>query len=134
LRVAEEIRAMMARRRVSGAALAAELGVSPAWVSYRLSGKQAIDLNDLERIAAVLQAEVSDLLPRSVPPSNPWSLESGSSVRRINERPPGRREGRWQGDRSVGPMNRRDNRRTHGPDHPRVPRPVNTVISLPSAT
>ncbi len=64
-RVAEEVRAMLARRRVSGRKLADQLGVSPSWVSYRLTGAQPIDLNDLERIANALNVEVSDLLPRS---------------------------------------------------------------------
>lgn len=32
-RVAEEIRALMGRKRVSGAALARSLGVSEAWIS-----------------------------------------------------------------------------------------------------
>lgn len=65
-RVAEEIRAMMGRRRVTGATIARELGVSQAWVSNRLSGQQAIDLNELERIADVLQVTPFDLLPRVV--------------------------------------------------------------------
>jgi transcriptional regulator with XRE-family HTH domain len=60
--VAEEIRAMMARRRITGAALARRLDVSPAWVSYRLTGVQPIDLNDLQAIADVL-----DVDPRAVP-------------------------------------------------------------------
>lgn len=64
-RVAEEIRSWMGRRRISGAALARALGVSPAWVSYRLSGVQEIGLNDLQRIAAVLDVEAVDLMPRS---------------------------------------------------------------------
>lgn len=64
-RVAEEIRSWMGRRRISGAALARALGVSPAWVSYRLTGVQPIDLNDLQRIAAILNVEVADLLPRA---------------------------------------------------------------------
>lgn len=62
--IAEEIRAMMARRRVSGRQLAQLLDVSPAWVSYRLTGTQEIGVNDLERIAEALDAEVLDLLPR----------------------------------------------------------------------
>lgn len=64
-RVAEEVRAMMGRRRISGARLARELGVSDAWVSYRLSGKQPIDLNDLENIARALGVPVISLLPES---------------------------------------------------------------------
>lgn len=61
--VAEEIRSWMGRRRVSGASIARQLGVSTAWVSYRLTGAQPIDLNDLQKIAAVLGVEVIDLLP-----------------------------------------------------------------------
>jgi transcriptional regulator with XRE-family HTH domain len=61
--VAEEIRALMARRKVSGRELSAKLGVSPSWISYRLSGKQPIDVNDLLRIANVLGVGVHDLLP-----------------------------------------------------------------------
>jgi len=62
-RVAEEIRALMARRRVRQSNLARQLNVSEQWVSARLLGKQPIDLNDLERIAAALQVDVVDLLP-----------------------------------------------------------------------
>jgi len=66
-RTAEEIRAWMGRRKKSGAAMARALGVSSAWVSYRLSGAQEIGLNDLERIADFLGLEVTDLLPRPMP-------------------------------------------------------------------
>ncbi|HEY0697216.1 MAG TPA: helix-turn-helix transcriptional regulator [Micromonospora sp.] len=62
--VAEEIRAMMARKRISGRQLAQKLGVSPSWVSYRLTGVQPIDLNDLQRIAHALDVIVLNLLPR----------------------------------------------------------------------
>jgi transcriptional regulator with XRE-family HTH domain len=61
--VAEEIRALMARRKVSGRELAGQLGVSPSWISYRLSGKQPIDVNDLLRIANALSVGVHELLP-----------------------------------------------------------------------
>ncbi|PZM88676.1 MAG: hypothetical protein DIU79_16495 [Actinobacteria bacterium] len=63
-RVAEEIRALLARRRMSGRELARQLGVSPSWVSYRLTGTQPIDLNDLDAIAQVLGVGIVDLLPR----------------------------------------------------------------------
>lgn len=62
-RVAEEIRALLARRRISGRQLASALNVSPSWVSYRLTGTQPIDLDDLERIADYLEVEVTDLIP-----------------------------------------------------------------------
>lgn len=62
-RVAEEIRVAMVRRRITGARLAKALEVSPAWVSYRLMGRQEIGLNDLERIATFLGVTINDLLP-----------------------------------------------------------------------
>lgn len=61
--VAEELRALLARRRMSGRDLAKRLGTSPSWVSYRLTGTTEIGLTDLERIAAELGVEVADLLP-----------------------------------------------------------------------
>lgn len=61
--VAEEIRVMMTRRRMTGAALAKALDVSASWVSYRLNGQVAFDLNDLERIAKILDCRIIDLLP-----------------------------------------------------------------------
>lgn len=63
--VAEEIRAMMARRRMTGRRLAIRLHVSPSWVNYRLIGKQPIDVDDLAAIARVLEVSVVDLLPAS---------------------------------------------------------------------
>jgi transcriptional regulator with XRE-family HTH domain len=61
--VAEEVRALMARRQMSGRTLATKLAVSPSWVSYRLSGKQPIDVNDMLLIANALSVGVHDLLP-----------------------------------------------------------------------
>jgi transcriptional regulator with XRE-family HTH domain len=69
--VAEEIRAQLGRKRISQAELARKLGVSGTWVSYRLAGKQPIDLNDLAGIAATLDVAVADLIPSGpvlVPP------------------------------------------------------------------
>jgi transcriptional regulator with XRE-family HTH domain len=70
-KVAEEIRALMARRMISGRQLATLLGVSPSWVSYRLTGMQPIDLNDLAMIAHALGARVLDLLPRELEDEEP---------------------------------------------------------------
>jgi transcriptional regulator with XRE-family HTH domain len=64
-RVGQEIRVLMLRRGVTGERLARELGTSAAWVSYRLSGKQPIDMSDLERIASVLGVEPIALLQAS---------------------------------------------------------------------
>jgi transcriptional regulator with XRE-family HTH domain len=56
--VAEEVRVAMARRRISGSALARLMGKDQTWVSRRLRGLVAFDMDDLEAIAAVLEAQV----------------------------------------------------------------------------
>ena len=72
IRVAEEVRALMARRRMTGAEMARRLNVSQMWISYRLNGRQPIDLDDLEKIARILGVQPLDLLR---------SAESGSTLR-----------------------------------------------------
>jgi len=61
--VAEEIRALMGRRRMSQAQLARGIDKTEMWVSLRLRGKQPIDMNDLHVIAGALGVGVHDLLP-----------------------------------------------------------------------
>jgi transcriptional regulator with XRE-family HTH domain len=60
---AGEIRAEIARSRTSGREVAAKLGVSRSWLSYRLTGTTEITLNDLARIADALDVPISALLP-----------------------------------------------------------------------
>lgn len=57
--VAEEVRVAMARRRVSGSALARLLQKEQTWVSRRLRGVVAFDIDDLEQIARVLDYRLS---------------------------------------------------------------------------
>jgi transcriptional regulator with XRE-family HTH domain len=64
-RVAEEIRAMLGRRRMSQAQLSRQMGQSQMWISDRLRGIQPIGLDDLERFARVLEVDPYDLLPGS---------------------------------------------------------------------
>jgi transcriptional regulator with XRE-family HTH domain len=73
-RVAEEIRVLLARRRIRQSQLARELGQSEQWVSVRLRGVQPIDLNDLQRIAEVLGVTPTELLPRASSAPKPASL------------------------------------------------------------
>jgi len=61
--VAEEIRALLARRRLNGAKLAETIGRSEMYVSRRLRGETAFDIDDLEAIAKVLGVQVKALLP-----------------------------------------------------------------------
>lgn len=61
-RVAEEIRVMLARRRMSGSELARQIGASQPYVSRRLTGEIAFDVDDLEAIAAALEVTPVQLL------------------------------------------------------------------------
>src|SRR5262245_60778718 len=61
--IAEEIRALLARRRLSASDLARMTGFTQRAISRRLTGEKVIDADDLDRIAAVLEVDVTDLLP-----------------------------------------------------------------------
>jgi transcriptional regulator with XRE-family HTH domain len=60
--VAAEVRAELGRQRKSGAWLALQLGVSDAWVSRRISGSMPMSVEDLERIADVLEVTPAYLM------------------------------------------------------------------------
>lgn len=68
-RIAEEIRALLGRRRMSQRQLAVVLGVSPAWLNYRLTGVQEIGVNDMQRIADAFGVPLTDLLPANLRPA-----------------------------------------------------------------
>lgn len=61
--VATEIKVQMARADVRQSQLAREIGKTEQWLSVRLRGRQAIDVNDLSLIAKGLGVGVHDLLP-----------------------------------------------------------------------
>jgi transcriptional regulator with XRE-family HTH domain len=61
--VAAEVRAQLARRQFTGAALATAINKSEMYVSRRLRGDVAFDLIDLEQIAEFLGLKVAELLP-----------------------------------------------------------------------
>lgn len=60
--MAEEIRALMARRRISGVALASRINRSQSYVSRRLTGEVPFDVDDLEAIAVVLGVTAAKLV------------------------------------------------------------------------
>jgi transcriptional regulator with XRE-family HTH domain len=60
--VAANIRAEIGRQRISQRKLAGALGMSPAAMSDRLTGKTPIDVNELHAIAGALALDVSELL------------------------------------------------------------------------
>jgi transcriptional regulator with XRE-family HTH domain len=61
--VATEIRAEMARQRITQMALAARLGRSQPYVCRRLTGEVAFDLAELELVAEALGVPLSQFMP-----------------------------------------------------------------------
>ncbi len=61
-RVAENVRAEMARRRQSQAALARHLGRTQQFVSRRMTGATSFTLDELDQIADILDVRLVDLL------------------------------------------------------------------------
>lgn len=65
--VADEIRAEMSRRRITQSILADRLHEHPTWVSRRLTGRRIpLSLDDVERIAAVLDVSPQSLFDRAL--------------------------------------------------------------------
>lgn len=62
-RVAEEVRAAVARKRTTQGELAAALGLSQAAVSRRLVGLVPFDVSEIYVVAGVLGVPVSSLMP-----------------------------------------------------------------------
>jgi transcriptional regulator with XRE-family HTH domain len=73
--VAEEIRVLLARRKMSAAELARRAGLKQSTLARRMTGETAFDMDDLEVIADVLEVAVTDLMPQRV-----------GAAKQINER------------------------------------------------
>lgn len=109
-RVAKELRREMGGSQISGAQIARKLGKSEAWVSYRLNGKQPIDLLDLEAICEVLGVEPVDLVLLAEGRTKQMNVYSAARA----ERPPGN---------SLAPARRPPDNRPSGRPLPGVRRP-----------
>lgn len=64
-RVAAEVRAEMARQKVTGSSVAQAIGMSQPSLSRRLSGAKALTVEELEQVGAVLGLTIEDLWKRS---------------------------------------------------------------------
>ncbi len=109
---------LLARKMMTGADLAAAIGRSPMYVSRRVRGEVAFDLDDMERLAGVFGVEVSDLLPKpggaaaSVSVRNPHvAIRSSITHAASHNRPHGR-------DDSCRPESIRRTARIPRPDLP----------------
>jgi DNA-binding Xre family transcriptional regulator len=97
---AGELRALLARRRVSASELSRRLGWKQSYMARRIDGRVALDLDDLQAIAHALEVSVMDLLPSSVnratvsAPAGQNLCSVTKSTRPKDTRPPGRPETR----------------------------------------
>ncbi|WP_367174130.1 helix-turn-helix domain-containing protein [uncultured Deinococcus sp.] len=92
LRVAGEVRAHLARRRISNRGFAAALGTTPAWIDRRLNGTTAMTTDDLELFAEALGISVGELLRDAV--STSASPDQGLASREWVRTPAARNTGR----------------------------------------
>ena len=60
--VAAEVRRLLAERGLTGRELARRTNIPQPTIATKLSGKSALDLDDLDAICRVLEVSVSDLL------------------------------------------------------------------------
>ena len=66
VRVAAEVRAEMARQKISQETLCQRIGISQSTLSRRITGEYAFDTTELARIAAVLGVPVARFIPTEV--------------------------------------------------------------------
>lgn len=65
-RVAEEVRALIGRRKTNPTALARRLGMTQPYLQRRVAGEIPFDVDDLGLIAAEFNVSMRDLMPREV--------------------------------------------------------------------
>lgn len=78
--LAEEVRAVMARKRRRGTELGSVLGLSQSAASRRMSGETPLSVDELLAIAEWLDVPFTDLIPAKAKQVNgsPWSLDLAS--------------------------------------------------------
>lgn len=120
MRIAEEIRVLMVRKRVNQKQLAQRLDVSAMWVSGRLTGQTEIAVNDLPRIASALEVPVLDLLPDSLRGASRATMDRNSRPTEQTTPTPRRpADNRPSGHPSPGsPPTMRRTARVPRPNHP----------------
>lgn len=102
--VAEEIRVLLARRKMSATQLARLTGLKQSSLSRRMTGETAFDMDDLEVIADVLGVSVTDLMPQRVAAARDPKSASGQLSRLVtpaHPAPAARRSSRPSGRTSA---------------------------------
>lgn len=65
-RIASNVRAEMARRRITQTEIAKKAGIPQSGLSRRLVGSTPFTVNEIERIAEVLDIQVNELIGEAV--------------------------------------------------------------------
>jgi len=78
-RVAEEVRAVLARKRISGRHAARDLGWKPGYMHRRLSGEAPFDVNDLAALAGLLEVPITVFFS-GVEPGTPQAKTAGDGI------------------------------------------------------
>jgi transcriptional regulator with XRE-family HTH domain len=132
--VGKQVKLQLFLKEMSGRDLAVRLGVSPSWVSYRLSGKQEIGLDDLFQIATVLGVDLDELLTADVKAK---ATETGEGAKRDFDQAPAERAatiGHPCVDLPVRVSHVPRRRRTPRPFSRPKPGPVRPVSAVPART
>ncbi len=119
--IAEEIRVALTRQRMSQRQFAAKLGVSPAWLNYRLTGAQEIGVNDLNKIARALDMTVFDLMPSAEAAAGAADPRTTHGYATVTDRP-------------AGHIDRPRDNRPPGRTSPAAPLGVGRTAHLPRPT
>lgn len=109
-RTAEEIRVLLARRRISAAELARRTGMKQSTLARRMTGEIAFDLDDLEAISEALGVPVTALMPATFRPndrSGVSPVQATPTPRTAATRPKGRPANASTRPQSSGPPTRR---------------------------
>lgn len=78
--VAEEVRALMARRRMSQDTVAKALGISQSQLSKRLLGKVVFDLGEVQKLADFFAVDVAELVTGTTHRRPPTGGPDGGNV------------------------------------------------------
>lgn len=116
--VAGELRATLARKRISAAELARRIGWTQTYMARRVDGRAAIDMDDLQAISEALDMPVTALFPTAVRPndrSGASPVQAAQPRRTAPTRPKGRPVNASTRPQSTAPPTRRRPARI---DHP----------------
>ncbi len=114
---AAEVRAQLARKRISAAELGRRLGWTQSYTARRVDGRQPLDMDDLEQIADFLEIPPGRLIPDRRILAGISNVSGRPAVSSASRRPSGSKRPPTKGAESSAP-------RDHTRRPAMIPRPV----------